>query len=150
MRRFRADFKTKFRGEKALTSTNRLHEPDTIAPPARNLYVHAVEVPANSRHLYVAGQVGVKPDGTVPDSLEEQTEQMMENIRVILASAGMTFDDIVKFNAYCMSAEDIITYAGIRNRFFAGVRTATTAVVVSGLANSAWKIEADLVAARRD
>lgn len=128
-----------------MTSINRLHNPDTIAPPARNLYVHAVEVPPDSRHLYVAGQVGVKPDG-----IEAQTEQMMENIRVILASAGMTFDDIVKFNAYCMSAEDIITYAGIRNRFFAGARTATTAVVVAGLADPAWKVEADLVAARRD
>lgn len=133
-----------------MTSINRLHNPDAIAPPARNLYVHAVEVPPNSRHLYVAGQVGVKPDGTAPDGIEAQTEQMMENIRVILASAGMTFDDIVKFNAYCMSAEDIITYAGIRNRFFAGARTATTAVVVAGLADPAWKVEADLVAARGD
>lgn len=133
-----------------MTNRNKLHNPSTIAPPARNLYAHAVEVQANSRHLYVAGQVGVRPDGTVPEGFEEQTEQMMENIRAILASAGMTFADIVKFNAYCMSAEDIITYAGIRNRFFAGVQTATTAVVVSGLANPAWKVEADLVAARQD
>lgn len=129
---------------------NKLHNPPTIAPPARNLYAHGVEAARNSRHLYVAGQVGVRPDGTVPESLEEQTEQMMENIRAILASAGMGFADIVKFNAYCMSAEDIITYAGIRNRHFAGVQTATTAVVVAGLANPAWKVEADVIAARQD
>lgn len=129
---------------------NKRHNPSTIAPPARGLYVHAVEVAKDSRHLYVAGQVGVRPDGTVPESLEEQTEQMMENIRVVLASAGMTFADIVKFNAYCMSAPDIIAYAGIRNRYFDGARTATTAVVVSALADPAWKVEADLVAARPD
>ena len=74
----------------------------------------------------------------------------MENVRAILTSAGMTFADIVKFNAYCMSPEDIITYAGIRNRFLDGARTATTAVVVSGLADPAWKVEADLIAARQD
>jgi 2-iminobutanoate/2-iminopropanoate deaminase len=133
-----------------LTHENKLHNPSTIAPPARNLYAHAVEVPKASRHLYVAGQVGVRPDGSVPESLEEQTEQMMENIREVLASAGMTFADIVKFNAYCMSGPDIITYAGIRNRHFDGVQTATTAVVVAGLADPAWKIEADVVAARQE
>ena len=129
---------------------NTLHNPSTIAPPARNLYAHAVEAPAGSRHLYISGQVGIRPDGSVPESLEEQTEQMMENVRAILTSAGMTFADIVKFNAYCMSPEDIITYAGIRNRFLDGARTATSAVVVSGLADPAWKVEADLIAARQD
>jgi enamine deaminase RidA (YjgF/YER057c/UK114 family) len=75
---------------------------------------------------------------------------MMENVRAILASAGMTFADIVKFNAYCMSQEDIITCAGIRNRFLDGARTATTAVVASGLADPASKVVMDLVAARQE
>ncbi|MGI6852528.1 RidA family protein [Mesorhizobium sp. 1B3] len=67
---------------------------------------------------------------------------------MILASAGMDFSDVVKITAYCLKAEDIITYAGIRNRHFAGNPPATTAVVVAGLALPEWKIEADLVAAR--
>jgi enamine deaminase RidA (YjgF/YER057c/UK114 family) len=73
---------------------------------------------------------------------------MMENVRAILASAGMTFADIVKFNAYCMSPEDIISCAGIRNRFLDGTRTAMIAVSV--LANPASKVVMDLVAARQE
>ena len=124
------------------------HNPAGMAPPTKNLYAHGVEVPDGARRLYVAGQVGVRPDGTMPETLEEQTEQMMENFRMILASAGMSFEDIVKINAYCLKPEDIITYAGLRNRHFSGNPPATTAGVVAGLALPEWKIEADLIAAR--
>ncbi len=133
-----------------MPSTNIVHNPQTIAPPARNLYSHGVEIPTGSRQIFVAGQVGVRPDGSVPADFAEQVDQMMRNIEAVLASAGMDFGDVVKFNAYCMSAQDIITYAGIRNRWFGTHRPATTAVVVTGLANPDWLVEADLTAARKD
>ena len=41
------------------------HTPDTIAAPF-GPYSHAVEVPQGSRLLYISGEVGVLPDGTVP------------------------------------------------------------------------------------
>ncbi len=72
----------------------------------------------------------------------------MENVRAILASAGMTFADIVKFNAYCMSPEAIINCAGIRNRFLDGTRTAM--IAVSDLANPASKVVMGLIAARQE
>lgn len=128
--------------------SNRRHNPAGMAAPTQNLYSHGVEVAGGARQLYIAGQVGVRPDGTLPDTLEGQTEQMLENFRMILASAGMDFSDVVKITAYCLKPEDIITYAGLRNRHFAGNPPATTAVVVAGLALPEWKIEADLVAAR--
>jgi Putative translation initiation inhibitor, yjgF family len=131
-------------------TTNIRHDLAAMAPPTQNLYAHGIEVPAGARQLYIAGQVGVRPDGTLPDTLEGQTEQLMENFRMILASAGMTFADVAKITAYCLKPEDIITYAGIRNRHFAGNPPATTAVVVAGLALKEWLIEADLVAARAD
>ena len=128
--------------------TNTRHNPAAIAAPARNLYAHAVEVPAGSRHLHVAGQVGTRPDGSIAPDLEGQVEQIMANLQAILADAGMGFGDIVKINAYCLKAEDIVTYAGIRNRHFAGSPPATTAVVVSGLADPGWLVEVDAVAAK--
>jgi 2-iminobutanoate/2-iminopropanoate deaminase len=125
-----------------------LHNPDMIAPPARGLYSHAIEVASGTRHLFVAGQVGVRGDGNISSAFADQVNQMMSNIQAVLASAGMDFKDIVKFNAYCMNAANIIAYADIRNRWLGAHRPATTAVVVSGLANPEWLIEADLVAAR--
>lgn len=133
-----------------MASINVRHNPPTMAQPTKNLYAHGVEVPAGSRQLYIAGQVGVRPDGSISSKFEEQVEQMMRNFEAILASAKMSFADVVKINAYCLTAEDIITYAGIRNRYFAGNPPATTAVVVAGLALPEWRVEADLVAARRD
>ena len=41
------------------------HTPETIAAPF-GPYSHAVEVPQGSRLLYISGEVGVLPDGTVP------------------------------------------------------------------------------------
>lgn len=132
-----------------MASSNLRHNPTDIAPPARGLYSHAVEIPANSRQLFVAGQVGVRPDGSLPEAFDEQVEQMMRNIGAVLASAGMDFADVVKVNAYCRSAEEIIAYANIRNRFFDDAPPATTAIVVPGLANPDWLIEADVVAAKQ-
>jgi enamine deaminase RidA (YjgF/YER057c/UK114 family) len=42
------------------------HTPDTIAAPF-GPYSHAVEVLQGSRLLYISGEVGALPDGTVPE-----------------------------------------------------------------------------------
>ena len=131
-----------------MATVNLRHNPASIAAPTNNLYAHGVEVPAGSRHLYVAGQVGTRPDGTIAPDVPGQTEQIMANIGAILAEAGMGFADVVKITAYCLKPEDIYTYAGIRNRYFAGSPPATTAVVVAGLANPGWLVEVDVVAAK--
>lgn len=47
--------------------------------------------------VFVAGTVPRHPQtGTVPDTIEEQTTQVMENIKAILEAAGATLDDVVK------------------------------------------------------
>src|SRR5206468_12636351 len=45
------------------------HTPNTVAAPF-GPYSHAVEVPEGSRLLYISGEVGVLPDGTVPQGIE--------------------------------------------------------------------------------
>lgn len=50
---------------------NTKHVPGTIAAPF-GPYSHAVEVPEGSRLLYISGEVGVLPDGTVPDGIDAQ------------------------------------------------------------------------------
>ena len=46
-----------------MTSANLRHNPDAVAPPTQNLYAHGVEVPTNSRQLYVAGLRGWQTTG---------------------------------------------------------------------------------------
>ncbi len=64
------------------------------APKAVGPYSQAVE--ANGT-LYISGQLPVNPaDGKVPETIEAQTAQCLENIGAILRAAGCTYDNVVK------------------------------------------------------
>jgi 2-iminobutanoate/2-iminopropanoate deaminase len=44
--------------------------------------------------LYLSGQMGFREDGTLPDGMEAQARQTMENVRAVLTSAGLGFSDV--------------------------------------------------------
>jgi reactive intermediate/imine deaminase len=44
--------------------------------------------------LYLSGQIGLGADGRLPEGIEAQTRQTMENIGAILRSAGRGWDDV--------------------------------------------------------
>jgi len=120
----------------------------TIAPPAA-MYSHSVEIPPNARWLYTAGQVGMKPDGTVPDSFEAQHDQIWQNVLAILADAGMGPEDIVRLNVYSTQPEGLKFLRPHREKYLApGHVPASTWVVVSQLANPKWVVEMEVVAAK--
>lgn len=64
------------------------------APKAIGPYSQAIE---NNGVLYISGQVPVNPTtGLIPEGIEAQTEQVMQNIDAILKEAGYSFKDVVK------------------------------------------------------
>ena len=64
---------------KGFAIMNIRHTPTSVAAPF-GPYSHAVEVPEGSRLLYVSGEVGVLPDGTVPETIEAQAEACWRNL----------------------------------------------------------------------
>lgn len=46
--------------------------------------------------LYLSGQIGNRPDGTLPAGIQAQSRQVMDNIGAVLKAAGLGFGDIVK------------------------------------------------------
>jgi len=44
--------------------------------------------------LYLSGQMGFRDDGSLAEDMEGQAHQTMENIRAVLASAGLGFTDV--------------------------------------------------------
>jgi 2-iminobutanoate/2-iminopropanoate deaminase len=58
--------------------------------------------------VFVAGQVGVTPDDPVPvgDTIQEQTEQTLRNLRAILEAAGSGMDRLVKTTVFLTNLED--------------------------------------------
>lgn len=50
--------------------------------------------------VFVAGTIGTFDDGSLPDTVEEQTAQTLENIRSHLEAAGLTLADVVSTTIY--------------------------------------------------
>lgn len=111
-----------------------------------------VEVEAGERMIYVAGQVGVRPDGTVSEGMEDQTEQIFLNIQTILRERGMDLEDLVETRTYVTSKDYIPGYRAGRATVLGtgddAPRTAAALVVVAGLAQDHWKVEICAVAAK--
>src|SRR3954447_25917668 len=89
-----------------IANVNIRHSPSSVAAPF-GPYSHAVEVPEGCRLLYISGEVGVFPDGTLPDTIEAQADACWKNIAAILADAGMSIADLVKITTYLVRAEDV-------------------------------------------
>lgn len=121
--------------------------PAAIAPPAGS-YSHLVEIPANARWLYTAGQVGIRPDGSLPESFEEQHDQIWQNTLAILADAGMGPEDIVRLNVYATDPEGRKFLKVHREKYLNGHVPASTWVVVSQLADPRLLVEMETVAAK--
>ncbi|MCL4801330.1 MAG: RidA family protein [Burkholderiales bacterium] len=125
----------------------KLHNPPTIAPPI-GTYSHGAEVPAGARWLYVAGQIGLAKDGSVPSTIEAQTEIAWQNVGAVLAAAGMRIADIVKVNQYLTRLDHFPAYAAARAKHLGDHRPASTLVVVSSLVKPEYLVEVEVVAAR--
>lgn len=101
-----------------------------------------------SRTLFTAGLTGRNPDGTVAaGGMGGQTRRTFERLQPILAKAGTGFDSVVKQLVY---VTDLDAYNADgrpeRAKFFGATRTASTGLVVRGLADPALLIEVELVA----
>ena len=121
--------------------------PDGIVAPFNNAYHHTVVIPPNARVAYIAGQVGLAPDGSLPDTLEGQAEQAWVNVMAAVRVAGMNADNIVKITAYLIEAEDYAAFAAARARHLGAARPASTALLVKQLLKPEWRFEIEAVAA---
>jgi 2-iminobutanoate/2-iminopropanoate deaminase len=123
--------------------------PPSIRPPFAR-YSHAVEVVSPARLLFASGQLGVAADDTVPDGVEDQAVLCFENIKAILADAGMSFADVVRFSAFVTDRAYFPIYGAVRSRYVDGDAFASTLVIVSGFTRPEFKIEVEVTAARSE
>jgi 2-iminobutanoate/2-iminopropanoate deaminase len=95
--------------------------------------VHALEVRGAQRLLFVSGTMGLRPDFSAPPTLEEQLDCVWNNLRAILASAGMSVDNIVRLTSYLRDAAYAEANAQARIAALGDRRIPTTAIVVQTL-----------------
>jgi enamine deaminase RidA (YjgF/YER057c/UK114 family) len=120
--------------------------PKAIRPPFAK-YSHGVEVPAGKRLVLCSGQLGIKPDETIPEDAGDQAELCFANIAAILGEAGLGLKDIVRINAYVTDRAHLKPYMAVRDRLFADPAPASTLMIVSGFAREAFKVEIEAIAA---
>ncbi len=99
--------------------------------------------------VFVAGQVAQDAEGVLVGrgDIEAQAVQVFENLKAVLASAGATFDDVVKLTTYTTSLAYRPKIAEIRARYFKTYFPPNTFVVVSSLATPEYLLEIEAVAA---
>src|SRR6185295_201988 len=124
----------------------RNHDPSTIHAPLGH-YAHAIEVPRDARLLFVSGQIGIKPDGTLAEGIEGQLGQIWENISAILANANMTLNNIIRVMTFIRQPEHFTVHPRIRGEFLGEHRAATTGVCIGALATPEILCEIEIVAA---
>lgn len=108
-------------------------------------YVHAMEVRGAGRLLFVAGTMGLDVDGEPGETLDDQLELIWSNIRAILASAGMTVDNIVRLTSYLRDVDYVQANGDARVRALGGRIIPTTAIVVQTL-DPRWLVELEVIA----
>lgn len=69
------------------------------APAPIGPYSQAVLV---NNSLYTSGQIAINPttNELVLDTIENETKQVMENLKAVLEAAEMTFDDVIKVSIF--------------------------------------------------
>ena len=106
------------------------------APGAIGPYSQAIE--ANGM-VFVSGQLPIDATtGVMPEGVEAQARQSLENIKHILETAGLTMADIVKSTVFLI---------GVYATYFNGDFPARSAVAVKALPKDAL-VEIECIAAR--
>lgn len=111
------------------------------APAAVGPYCHA-KLAGNT--LYTSGQLGLSPaTGELPQGVEAQATQALENLQAVLAAAGMTCADVVKTTVFLADMGDFAAINAIYAKYFPGEAPARSCVQAAALPKGAlFEIEA--------
>ena len=114
------------------------------APAPIGPYSQAVK--ANG-FLYLSGQTPLDPSSgeVVQGSIETQTDRVMENLKAVLAAAGLGFSDVVKTSVYLTDMADFPRVNEVYGRYFGESQPARSTFQVAGLPKAA-SVEIDAIA----
>lgn len=113
------------------------------APKAVGPYSQAVEA---GGMLWVSGQLPVNPTtGAIPDTIEEQAVQCLENIGAILGAAGRTMADVVKSTVLLADMADFAAMNAVYARYYTENMPARVCFQAAALPMGV-KVEMDVVA----
>ena len=125
--------------------TRRINPPGLSTPTG---YTHVI-VESDGHAVHIAGQVAMDSTGALVGAgdFRAQAERVFENLRIALASVGLTFKDVSKTTTFVTDMKNVEVLREVRGRYYdAASAPASTAVQVAALARPEWMIEIEAVA----
>ena len=132
-----------------VASVRQARNPPSIHAPLAG-YSHQIELRGQERLLVLSGQVGMAPDGRIPDDPAEQLELAMDNVLRNLDAAAMGVGDLVKLTFYLVAPIDADRRRAVLADRLGGQEPCMTLIHVSALASPAIKVELDAWASAED
>jgi 2-iminobutanoate/2-iminopropanoate deaminase len=132
------------RNKSIVVARTRIKTPQ--APAALGPYSQAVLA---GDTLYCSGQIAIDPasGSLVTDSIEAETEQVLENLGAVLRAADMTYNHVVRCVVYLTDINDYAQVNEVYARYFSEAPPAREAVQVAALPRAA-RVEISCVAVR--
>lgn len=113
------------------------------APKAIGPYSQGIDL---ENMIFFSGQIPLNPKtGTMPEGIEAQTKQSLENIKGLLESQNLDFSNVVKTTVFLQSMDDFATMNNIYAQYFEEPYPARSAVEVAKLPKGAL-IEIEIIA----
>jgi 2-iminobutanoate/2-iminopropanoate deaminase len=125
-------------GRTAVSSPN---APEAIGP-----YSQAVKA---GGFLFLSGQIAIDPKTgrlAAAAGVEEQTRQVMDNLKAVLGADGLAFDDVVATTIYVKDLSDFAKVNDVYGSYFKSAPPARATVEVGRLPRDA-KVEISAIAA---
>ena len=96
-------------------------------------------------YLFLSGQASVDADGNIiQGSFEEECRRSFENVKTILAAAGITLKEVVQVRNYVGSQQDLGLFNKIYKEYFSEPYPARTTIM--GCLGDLLKFEVDVIA----
>ena len=89
----------------------------TNAPAAVGPYSQAIDC---GEFLFTSGQIGLDPatGAFAGDDVVTQAKQVCENLKAVLAEAGMTFENVVKTTCFLADIADFAAFNAVYAEYF--------------------------------
>ena len=117
-----------------------------MVPGQPEPYSHYCHVVRADRHVWVSGAVGIKEDGSIPDTTAEQFRAALASVDACLRHAGASSRQVVKVTIFMTDISERKTINPLRIEYFGENRPASTLVEVSQLVDPRLKVEIEAVA----
>jgi 2-iminobutanoate/2-iminopropanoate deaminase len=105
------------------------------AAPAAGPYSQATRT---EQFVFASGQLPIDPvSGKIPDGIERQTRQSLDNLSAVLEAGGASFGSVMKTTVFLKDMNDFAVMNGIYAEFFKDAPPARSTIEVARLPKDA-------------